>query len=72
MSDRHGVCSNAEKLREKIPDVEKNLEKSQNELADMITQENKATNEVLVTSLPVTASLSVLYCCKCTWLVAAA
>jgi len=41
------VYSNAEKLRGKIPDVEKNLEKSQNELANMISQENKATNEVV-------------------------
>jgi len=41
------MCSNAEKLRGKIPDVEKNLEKSQNELANMISQENKATNEVV-------------------------
>ena len=41
------MCSTAEKLREKIPDVEKSLEKSQNELTNMITQENKATNEVV-------------------------
>jgi len=58
------VCSNVEKLRGKIPDVEKNLEKSQNELANMIAQENKAANEV-VTSLLVTVSLSdLVYRCK--------
>jgi len=47
MSSHRDMCSNAEKLRGKIPDVEKNLEKSQNELANMISQENKATNEVV-------------------------
>lgn len=60
MSADHDVCSNAEKLRGKIPDVEKNLQKSQNELTDMITQENKATNEV-VTRLLFTVSLSELH-----------
>ena len=42
------MYSTAGKLHEKIPDVEKNLEKSQNELANMITQENSATNEVMI------------------------
>jgi len=42
------VCSTAEKLREKIPGVEKDLEKSRNELANLVTQENKAANEVVV------------------------
>jgi len=40
------VYSTVEKLRKKIPDVEKNLEKSQSDLANMVTQENKAANEV--------------------------
>jgi len=48
VADR-GVCSNAEKLREKIPDVQKNLEKSQSELTSLIAQENKATIEVIMT-----------------------
>jgi len=42
------VCSTAEKLQEKIPDVAKNLEKSQKELTDVISQESKAANEVLL------------------------
>jgi len=42
------VYSTAEKLREKIPNVEKELEKSQNELANLVNQENKAANEVVM------------------------
>ena len=45
------VCSTAEKLRDKIPGVEKDLEKSQNELANLITQEDKVSNEVNVVCL---------------------
>ena len=41
------MCSTAEKLREKIPSVQKDLEKSQNELTNLVTQENKAANEVI-------------------------
>jgi len=39
-------CSTAEALRGKIPEVEKDLKKSENELANMVTQENKVANEV--------------------------
>ena len=52
------VCSTAEKLRDKIPGVEKDLEKSQNELANLITQEDKVSNEVNVVCL----SAIVLFC----------
>jgi len=45
----HGcVCSTVEKLRQQIPDVEKNLEKSKNELTSIVAEESKASNEVVM------------------------
>jgi len=38
------------KLNEEIPRVEKDLEKSQKDLANMISQENKVASEVTSTS----------------------
>jgi len=38
--------STADELRGKIPEVEKDLKKCENELASMVTQENKVANEV--------------------------
>ena len=40
------LYSTAEELREKIPAVAKDLEKSQNDLANIVTEENRAANEV--------------------------
>jgi len=41
------VYSTAEKLRGKIPEVEKELQKSESALANMVTEENKVANEVV-------------------------
>jgi len=45
LNERLCACSTAEKLQEMIPDVAKNLEKSQKELTDVISQENRAAND---------------------------